>query len=246
MRRVLHRLRSEQSGFTLIELLTAAVVGTVIVAVAFGLLDSTVRAFGSSSSRTDVAQRGRLSMDVVLQKLRSPVCLEVNAPGGGVPNAAFLNATGSSVTFWSDTTGSNFTGPVATSDPPTTANPKPVVRTLTYDQGVLSEEVRSTNGGTVIANRQLATGIQPIGTTPIFSFWRLSDPTTPATPRQASVALTVPVAAADRDRIARMRVSFEQRPDSGDAKNAAEFVNDVYIRSIDTGQARGSNRCIGT
>jgi hypothetical protein len=52
------------------------------------------------------------------------------------------------------------------------------------------------------------------------------------------------VAATDLDRIARVTVAFEQRPPNGNAKFAAQFVNDVYVRSIDGGSGRGIIRCV--
>jgi prepilin-type N-terminal cleavage/methylation domain-containing protein len=96
--RIRGRLRQER-GFTLVELLVAAAVGVVIITVAFGLLDSVVRAFGSSGERVDVSQRGRTAMDRITAKLRSQVC-------GGDPVAgytpAIVSGTANQVVFWSD------------------------------------------------------------------------------------------------------------------------------------------------
>ena len=228
MRRVQGRLRArlaQEQGFTLIELLVSAVVGTVILLVAFGLLDSTIRAFGSSEGRTDVAQRGRIAMNAFTQRLRSPVCLENNG------TSAVISADANSISFWSDTTGSDFR----------VANPQPVVRELSVAGGVLTERVRATVGGTVTQQSELATGLTQVGTTPILRYWRLSPIATP--PRQANVALTPPVAAADLPSVARVSVSFKVDPRSGDPKSAAEFQNDVYFRSIDYSSALGAIRC---
>jgi Tfp pilus assembly protein PilW len=236
--RVLDRLRREESGFTLIELLTASVVGIVIIGVAFGLLDATVSAFGSSSSRTDAAQRGRLAADVVGQNLRSPVCLTSDVSTHPFFNntTAFVAASASSVTFWSDTTGSNFSGALP-SDP----NPPPVLRELTLTGGVLTETVRNTVGGAVVSKRELATDVQPVGSD-LFTYYRLTD--LPA-PRTATVQLASPVAATDLDRIARVTISLDQRPrDPNDTKTGSQYVNDVYVRSIDSGSIRGGIRCV--
>jgi Tfp pilus assembly protein PilW len=235
MMRVLDRLRREESGFTLIELLTASVVGIVIIGVAFGLLDATVSAFGSSSSRTDAAQRGRLTADVVAQNLRSPVCLtsEVSTNPFFGNTTAFVAASASSVTFWSDTTASNFSG--------APSNPLPVLRELTLTGGVLKETVRNTVGGPVVSQRELATDVQPVGSD-LFTYYRLTD--LPA-PRTATVQLTSPVAASDLDRIARVTISLDQRPrDPNDTKTGSQYVNDVYVRSIDAGSIRGGIRCV--
>ena len=95
--RIRRRLGQER-GFTLIELMVSAVVCVVIVGVAFGLLDATVRTFGSSGDRVDVSQRGRQAMDAITQKLRSQVC------GGTTPDftPSFTSASKDRVVFWSD------------------------------------------------------------------------------------------------------------------------------------------------
>lgn len=223
--RIRRRLSSEQ-GFTLIELLVSTVIGAVVMLAAFGLLDSTIGAFGSAQDRTDVASRGRLAMDSVIQRLRSPICLDANG------TSAVISADSTSISFWSDTTGSDFR----------TGNAQPVVRELSISNGVLTERTRATVGGAVTRERPVATGLTQIGTTAYFRYWKLSASTTP--PRQANVALTVPVAAADLASVARISVSFTVNPRSGgDAKHAAQFQNDVYIRAIDYSSPLGVIRC---
>jgi prepilin-type N-terminal cleavage/methylation domain-containing protein len=225
VRRIRRRLAGE-SGFTLMELMVSAVVGTVIMLVAFGLLDATIKAFGSSADRTDVAQRGRLAITEVTQKLRSPVCLDTNG------TSAVISADANGISFWSDTTGSDFRG----------SNPLPVVRELRVTGGVLTEKVRATPTGPVTLQRDVATGLTPVGTAPYFAYYALSASTTP--PRQANVSLGSPVAAVDLPRVARITVSFNVAPPaSGNQKSAAEFVNNVYIRSIDSSSALGVIRC---
>jgi prepilin-type N-terminal cleavage/methylation domain-containing protein len=225
VRRIRRRL-SDERGFTLIELLVSAAVGTVIMLVAFGLLDATIRAFGSSADRTDVAQRGRLAITEVTQKLRSPVCLDVNG------TSAVISADASGISFWSDTTGSDFRG----------ANPLPVVRELRVTGGILTEKVRATPTGAITSQRDIATGLNQVGTSPYFAYYALSASTTP--PRQANVSLGSPVGAADLSRVARITVSFQASPpSSGNQRSAAEFVNNVYIRSIDSSSALGAIRC---
>jgi prepilin-type N-terminal cleavage/methylation domain-containing protein len=225
LRRIRHRL-SDERGFTLMELMVSAVVGTVIMLVAFGLLDATIKAFGSSADRTDVAQRGRLAITEVTQKLRSPVCLDVNG------TSAVISADSDGLSFWSDTTGSDFRG----------TNPLPVVRELRVAGGVLTEKVRATPTGPITLRRDVATGVSQVGTNPYFAYYALSANTTP--PRQANVSLGSPVGAADLNRVARITVSFKVNPpSSGNAKSAAEFVNNVYIRSIDSSSSLGVIRC---
>jgi prepilin-type N-terminal cleavage/methylation domain-containing protein len=222
MDRIRRRMREER-GFTLIELMVSAAIGSVIMLVAYGLMDATIRAFGDSTDRTEVASRGRIALDAATQALRSPVCLEPET-------SAVISADGSSIQFWSDTTGSDFR----------TGNPQPVVRELSVAGGVLTERVRATVGGAVTQQRELAAGVSQIGSTPYFRYWKLSPATTP--PRRADVAVTTPAAATDLPLIARVSISFQVDPRSGgNAKSAAQFQNDVYIRSFDS--ALGVVRC---
>lgn len=222
MNPIRRRLR-DQRGFTLIELMTAAAVGSVIMLVAYGLLDATVRTFGNSADRTDVASRGRLALDAATQRLRSPVCLEP-------ATSAIVSGDANSIQFWSDTTGSDFR----------TGNPQPVVRELSVAGGVLTERVRATAGGTVTQQRELATGISQIGSTPYFRYWKLTPAATP--PRRATEPVGTPIAATDLPLVARVSIAFQVDPrNGGDPKSAAQFQNDVYIRSFDHQQ--GAMRC---
>jgi prepilin-type N-terminal cleavage/methylation domain-containing protein len=225
LRRVRRRLAVE-SGFTLIELLVSAVIGTVIMMVAFGLLDATIKAFGSSGERTDVAQRGRLAMATVTQELRSPVCLTNNG------TSAVISADSTGLSFWSDMTGSDFRG----------ASPQPVVRELRIAGGILTEKVRATPTGSVTSERELVTGLTQVGSTPYFSYYALSPNTAP--PRQANVSLGSPVGATDLSRVSRISVAMQVNPrNAEDAKSAAQFSNDVYLRSIDNASTLGVIRC---
>jgi hypothetical protein len=216
-----------ERGFTVFELLMAASIGTVILLAAYGLLDSTVRAFGTSGQRTDVAQRGRLTMDETTRRLRSPVCLEANG------TSAVLDATSTSIRFWSDLTGSDFR----------TGNPQPVVRELTVTGGVLNEAVRNTPSGTITSRRELGTRLGQVGGAPHFRYYALEPVKSPPAPRQANVALGSPVAAGDLRRIARVTVAFRVAAGNGDPKLAADFESDVYIRSIDQSEPMGAIRC---
>jgi type II secretory pathway pseudopilin PulG len=227
------RLAREEGGFTLVELLTATVIGTVILLVSFSMLDTTIRSFGSSEARTDVAQRGRLALDNVTQRLRSPVCIEPST-------SAVLSATPTSISFWSDLTGSDF-DPDDPADPNDRVSPQPVVRELAVTNGVLTETIRAAPSGAVVqAPRELLSGVTG---TPTFTYFALS-PQVPL-PRTATVALGSTVASADLARIARIRVAFTVNPRNPQHQRVAtDFTNDVYIRSIDVGSAGGVIRCI--
>jgi prepilin-type N-terminal cleavage/methylation domain-containing protein len=229
------RVGREDSGFTLIELMVSAAIGTVILLVAYSLLDSSVRAFGSSEARTEVAQRGRLAMDLVTQRLRSPVCTE-----GSANDAAFISGTGTAVRFLSDLTD-------GARDPVTGLLAPLTDREIVLNGSTLTENTR-VNG--VNRSRVLATGVAPIdSSTPVFSYFALT-----ARPqgsaqglRSATVALGAgsSVAAADLKRVARVKVAFRVDPrNAQDSRSAAEFTSDVYVRSINPSSDEGQINCI--
>jgi prepilin-type N-terminal cleavage/methylation domain-containing protein len=238
MTRLRKRLAAEH-GFTLVELMMAAVIGSVIMLAAYGLLDATIRSFASSGHRTDVAQRGRLMLDRVTSQLRSPVCLEGNT-------SAVLEATATSIKFWSDTTGSDFRpGAPRPADLTKTyaTNPQPVVRELSVGGGVLTETTRDTPTGSVTQTQRIGDRLTQVDTTPYFRYWALEPILSPPAPRRANVPLTPPVATADLSRIARITVAFRVGSEDGNAQQAADFDNEVYLRSIDQANVMGAIRC---
>jgi prepilin-type N-terminal cleavage/methylation domain-containing protein len=96
IRRVLRRLRSEQSGFTLVELLVACTVGSLVLLATFMMLDSSVVLTGRVTDRVDRTARSRTAMEAITRKLRSQVCA-----AAGVP--ALIDAQDYSVKFYAFT-----------------------------------------------------------------------------------------------------------------------------------------------
>jgi prepilin-type N-terminal cleavage/methylation domain-containing protein len=228
---MIHRIRTRlaaEGGFTLMELMMSAAIGTVIMLAAFGLLDATIRTFGSSGHRTDVAQRGRLMLDEVTRQLRTPVCLSANG------NSAILDATATSIRFYSDMTGSDFR----------TGSPQPAIVELTFSGGNLTQ---TTTRGTQTTTRRLGERLSQVvdgsTTQPYFRYWALEPVKTPPSPREANVSLTAPVAVANRSRIARIAIAFRVGSEDGNARHAADFDNEVYLRSIDQADVSGAIRC---
>ena len=230
------RIARDESGFTLLELMMAAVVGTVIVLIAFGMLDASVRAFGSSEARTDAAQRGRLALDQVAQQLRSPVCI-YPAPN----DAAFLTATPTYAKFTSGLPAGR-----TTVTPDQAGRQTPIERELIYNSGTLTEKTRNPSTGAT-TTRELITGIAPVdGSTPIFSYFALTPLSSSGRTATVELGAGSSVAAADLQRIARIHVAFKVvPPKSQDAKSAAEFINDVYVRAINASSQLGDINCVG-
>lgn len=96
IRRVVDRLRREESGFTLIELLVACSVGTIVLLATFMMLDTSVTLTGKVTDRVDRTSRGRVAMETITRQLRSQVC-----PAAGVP--ALIDAQDYSVKFYAFT-----------------------------------------------------------------------------------------------------------------------------------------------
>jgi prepilin-type N-terminal cleavage/methylation domain-containing protein len=231
IRRARKRLAAER-GFTLIELMMSAAIGTVIMLAAFGLLDATIRTFGSSGHRTDVAQRGRLMLDEVTRQLRTPVCLSANG------TSAILDATATSIRFYSDMTGSDFR----------VGSPQPAIVELTFSGGILTQTTtRDTGTGTQTTTRRLGERLSQVvdgaTTQPYFRYWALEPVKTPPSPREANVPLSPPVGTNDRPRIARIAVAFRVGSEDSNARHSADFDNEVYLRSIDQANAMGAIRC---
>jgi type II secretory pathway pseudopilin PulG len=86
-----------QDGFTLPEMLTALIVGMIVVSVALGLLDFTIRRSGEIAGRVEASQKGRAAMDTMTQHLRSQVCLNSTTP-------PIATGDGTSVSFYTDLT----------------------------------------------------------------------------------------------------------------------------------------------
>lgn len=239
IKRLRTRIARDESGFTLMELMVSTVVGTIILLVAFNLLDSSVRAFGSSEARTDVSQRGRLSLDLIGQRLRSPVCVEP-------ADSAVVSATGDSVRFTSDL--SNTDGSTATR---TAASSPPVQREIVFSGGNLTERILNPATGALIRSTVLVTGVTRVprtapatGGEPIFQYYALSAQTEPPTQRVANVSLGDPVLTADLKRVARVVVSFRLQPrGSTNTRDAADFVSEVYVRAINPASADGRINC---
>jgi hypothetical protein len=159
------------------------------------------------------------------------------------PNdAAFLVATPTDVKVTSGIP----SGRVA----PTIANAgklAPIERELVYSNGTLTEKTRDPATGAT-TTRELLTDIAPIDSgTPIFSYFALTPIS--STGRTATVDLVgagTSVAAADLSRVARVHVAFKVVPkNADDAKSAAEFINDVYVRAINPSSEQGTINCVG-
>jgi prepilin-type N-terminal cleavage/methylation domain-containing protein len=223
--RRIHRRLGQERGFTLIELLAAMSVGAVIIGVAFGLLDSVVRTFGSSGQRVDVAQRGRLAIDTLTAQLRSQVC--AGDPVNGFVTS-IVSGTKDKVVFYSNIGDGRGT----------------ILRGLEYANGAITEYEYPYSKPAVIGvptrTRQIVSNVVGTNPTPngngLFRYFSY-DPaaanlaTSPAPDPYRPLAATL--GAADLQQVVRITVRYTAYPENGSPsdKTAADFSGDFVSRT---------------
>jgi hypothetical protein len=224
------RLR-RQDGFTLPEMLSALIVGMIVVIVAMGLLDFTIRRSGEIAGRVEASQKGRAAMDTMTQHLRSQVCLTSTTPPIATGDA-------NSVSFYADLTDGS------TGEPPER-------HIVTYDPGkrlLVEEDYEGTRAVNTVSysatwdrKRQLAHNVVPeTAGGPIFKYYAFDNTVTPPRP---TVLLPTPLSPTDRARTVRMEIAFRVLPvsarkDALTARGDVVFRDDVYVRAADPDDPR--------
>jgi prepilin-type N-terminal cleavage/methylation domain-containing protein len=205
----------DESGFTLVELLVACVVGVIVLLAALSFLDRAFLVTREAHDRTDSQQRGRLAMDLVVQQLRSQVCL-------GNATSALLSGGDSSVTFTTDL-GSGIEKRTLTFDSTT--------RKLTEDAYVGTGTYPNyTYPSSPSRSRTLLTDVVQTGSTPVFSYYAF-DPNNPA---GGVLSVTTPVSAANLSKVARIGLAFTARPAGAtNDRRAITLQDEVYMRTAD-------------
>jgi prepilin-type N-terminal cleavage/methylation domain-containing protein len=225
---------AQQRGFTLIEMMAGLAIGSVILLVAYGLLDSVVKTFGSSQHRVDVSQRGRQAMDTLTHRLRSQVC-------GGDEAAGFtpslLVGEANRVVFWSNQseTLARATGSIA---PDTEVDRR--LRGLQLDPaGHINELIyapTATTAGASSTPKRIVTNVAANNGGGLFRYWAYN----PAAANQAAnpapplfLELPAPLSAANLRRVVRITIGFTAYPENSNAndKLAANFNGDFLSRS---------------
>jgi len=225
------RLRSEE-GFTVMEMVAAATVGFIVLAATMGLLESSVRLNTGVMAKTDAMQRGRLAMDSMTQQLRSQVCLDGTTFDDTVPVSAVLaGSTASSVTFYSDFTG-------------TAENP--VKRTLSYDPatGAIAVRTYATNvkppkpddypGAPTSSNLVLENVVLQKKDGADVPFLRYYGYKVVGGRQRAEQELTPPLDQAEADRVARIDIAFLALPTGSKERDKGVNLSDqVMARHAD-------------
>jgi prepilin-type N-terminal cleavage/methylation domain-containing protein len=237
------RRASDESGMTLIEVLVAMVIGMIVLLAAFQLLDRSFTASGQIADREDALQRGRQAMELMTRQLRSQVCVVV--PPATAYSPPVVSGTDTSVTFYGSLSES------------ATAVTK---RTLTYDStapGSITQSVITGVPNTVYPQMSF-TGI-PVTSTlltnvaqvqdgtpavnrPVFKYYRYKA----GLPKGDLELLSTPLAAADLQRVAVIKVAFRAfaaKPIADDGDSTV-LEDDVFIRISDPTEVQEGPQCV--
>jgi prepilin-type N-terminal cleavage/methylation domain-containing protein len=238
LREHLDGVRRDESGFTLIELLVATVIGMVIILAAYGLADSSVRAFGKADNRADVTQRGRLGLDAMSRTLRSQTCPTGASSTSTNIIGSFVSATDLKAVFWADL------GRKATTVRPI----DPSLDGFSYANGTISELSYAANASTgtetavpVITSVVPNNGPTATPETVLFKYYSFNpnyDPTVTDTTSSAYglyKQLATPVVTSSLDDIVKVQVSFKTYPRKGTAadRTTAIFSDETNLRTAD-------------
>jgi Prokaryotic N-terminal methylation motif len=220
----------DEGGYTLVELLVAMTVGMVLIFAALALMDGSWRLQAKTLNSIDATDRGRIAMDRITQQLDSRVCLDADTIGA---RGSIVTATDEQIEFYAS----------VTSD----TAPRLVFerRRMTYrpsTRDILLESWRAAapppaappaNTAEPTLSRIVATGRRHVHPnrrrdgSPDADLPVLRGPDVPPLPPSQ---LAAPVsAAADRDRVALVKVSFAAVGNNSSV--STEFQNDSLIRS---------------
>lgn len=233
MSRLLDRIGRDEDGFTLIELLVAMVLGMIVVIGILNLLDSGARSATRTVDRADVTQRGRTAMNEITQGLRSQVCPDDQTP-------PVVSADGSSVTFYSDTGGSDAFTPQAVRIwlDTTWQGGRGAIMQWTYPGTDLSAT-------TDIRKKVLITDVAASSGTPFLTYYAFDSATALSTPLSATITGdTLPINSIAK--VLRVDVSYRVAPSASlngssrpltgkqlDALRDSDFKAQVWVRNSD-------------
>lgn len=228
MRRLLARIRRDESGFTLPELLVAMIIGIIVVLATFLTLDSSIALTGKVTDRVDRTQRARSAMDRITRDLASQVCLDSTTP-------AIISADDYSIRFYS------FFGD----------NPfVPDIRQLTWDTNTNTITEKTWAGSGAMPNTTWPA--QPRTTTiltdvappfasgnsgprgPVFKYY-VSGSATP---------LSTPLSAANLAAASQISISFMAYAQGHNMTGPAETMQDqVFVRTTDPSSPVATPNC---
>jgi prepilin-type N-terminal cleavage/methylation domain-containing protein len=215
------RLRAED-GFTVVEMLVVMIVLSAVVAGALMLMQVVVRQSGGVVTRTEAAQRGRLTLDAITRQIRSQVCL--NETTGGL-----ISASPTKLVFYADLQGGQ--------------TPMPVRRELEYlsAKRQIVQRVHPFGGGAAQETILLDNVTAPADR--LFTYKRYPD-TLPADPEPNVTLAAGTVPAADLRRVALIDIAFTVQPIRGQVDLATPLADSVLLRNADPNATTPDPTCI--
>jgi Tfp pilus assembly protein PilW len=229
-RRLRARL-AEERGVTLIELLVTIPVAVVILTAVMVMMNVTFRQTQKVNDRVAAIQKGRAAMDQVTRELRSQVCPVTTR--STFPTTATVD--GNSVTFYADLSG---------------GASSPEKRMITYDASskTLTEyRYVATSGtwpnlvypGSPTRTRELLNNVDPVGNTPVFSYFPFT-----TTGTVSSTPLNTPLSTADMQKVVKIGTSFVARPRTAQSPQSTTFQSEVDVRTADPNKPTEPPRCL--
>lgn len=237
-RRVLDRLRAEQSGMTLIELMIGLSIGLVVTFASFAVLGRATTASHEIADRQEAVQRGRLAMEMITRQLRSQVCLGESAE-------PITYGDADTVTFYADLSdgSQNVARRTLTFVPPAGQAPGRIVEDVRFGEGVypdlafpsVADTSRVLLGG---ADRAEAGG-QPL---PVFSYYAFQA----GSPTGDLEQMPVPLSAEDASRTIMVRVAYLTLPDRERPRDfdSLTLQDNIYVRIADPTRPLEGPRCL--
>jgi Tfp pilus assembly protein PilV len=227
--RLRHRL-ADQRGFTIVEVMLTCVLTLIVTGTSLAVLDRAYRHNAEVQQRTESLQTARATVDDLVRRLRSQVCLNSTQP-------PVVAASGQSVTFYSDY-----------GDALPTTYPERHVISLNATTGVLTDARYTSTTGLADSyalrdTRLIARNISQVGTTPLLQFYAY-DSATPPTAARALNTNTVAVATDELANVARIVVTLSARAGGKSAaKTASAAQDEVFVRLTNPNSSDPSPRC---
>lgn len=237
MRRVLERIRSDQSGMTLVELAVGLSIGLVVTFASFAVLGRATTASHEIADRQEAVQRGRLAMEMITRQLRSQVCL-------GQTAEPITYGDANTVTFYADLSdgSQNVARRTLTFVPPAGQTPGRIDENVTFGLG---EYPDLTFPSTPDTSKVLLSGAKQVvkngQSAPVFSYYAFQ----PGSPTGDLQQLPVPLSATDAPRTIMVHVEFVTMPDRGRPRDLDSLTlqDNIYVRIADPTRPLEGARC---
>lgn len=208
-----------EGGFTLVELLVSMLAGMIVMIAVLGVLDFSLRQSARATDRVEASQRGRTTMEQIMQLLHSS-CVAASVtpvrPGSDSTNVQFLSQMGSAAIVVPDLHKISLTSSTLTDTVyPETSGSAP---TWTFSATPTITKTMLTNVGQGAIN-----GV----TQPIFQYYKYVNGTLSTT------ALTTPLSPADAAATAEVAITFAASPTgSTDADRTVNLSDTAVLRYV--------------